>query len=691
MQRIARVALLVIGMGLLLACKPPAHSDAGQPTAVTPGEAAIFEHRITLHLSPAKGSFQVTDVLQANQDAALRFHLGARFKVHANGQVLEPVRRQAGLAWYEFPAGQQPVTLRYTGSIDSTPACDWLREPCRLLSSAGVYLDSGSDWYPQAPGVEHRFDLRIEGLPEGWASLSQGREVDAYHWREEHPQTAIYVLAGPYTVYTSTNNGREARVYLLHKDNALAQRYLDATHRYLDDYVALLGDYPYAKFATVESFWETGWGMPSFTLLGSRVMRLPFILYSSFPHEILHNWWGNGVYVDARAGNWSEGLTAYLADHRLQAQRHKEVAYRRDTLQKFALFTRQGKDFPLVEFRSRHNQATQAVGYGKSMMVFHMLHQQLGGDVFYAGLKDFYHRYRFQRADFWALARSLETASGQSLQGFFQQWLERSGAPKLALAELHKDAGGRVQLTLEQRQAEAPFRISVPVVLRDADGGEQRITLEMQQRRQQWSLPKLPGLREVAIDPEFDLMRIPDDAELPASLNQLYAAQRVWMTATSERAARDAAMLAPLKRLNPLTGVKPLSKDAGAAGQVELLLNPDVQQLEQLRARFSPDSPPTREAAKADIGAPFPLTTSQIILAGQHYARATHSAALALKNSQQTAVVLLAPDQASLNTLLRKLPHYGKYSYVLFDAASGKNLAKGQWPVTDSPLIARLP
>jgi hypothetical protein len=54
--------------------------------------------------------------------------------------------------------------------------------------------------------------------------------------------------------------------------------------------------------------------MPSFTLLGSRVIRLPFILYSSYPHEILHNWWGNSVYVDYARGNWSEGLTSYLAE-----------------------------------------------------------------------------------------------------------------------------------------------------------------------------------------------------------------------------------------------------------------------------------------------------------------------------------------------------------------------------------------
>jgi aminopeptidase N len=104
-------------------------------------------------------------------------------------------------------------------------------------------------------------------------------------------------------------------VLLREPDAPLARKYLAATHRYLALYDELIGPYPYKKFAMVENFRQTGYGMPSFTLLGSRVIRFPFILSSSYPHEILHNWWGNSVYVDYDSGNWSEGLTSYLADH----------------------------------------------------------------------------------------------------------------------------------------------------------------------------------------------------------------------------------------------------------------------------------------------------------------------------------------------------------------------------------------
>ena len=88
-------------------------------------------------------------------------------------------------------------------------------------------------------------------------------------------------------------------------------------------YSKLLAPYPYKKFALVENSQQTGYGMPSFTLLGSRVIRFPFILHTSYPHEILHNWFGNGVYIDPDSGNWAEGLTTYLSDHILLEQKGK--------------------------------------------------------------------------------------------------------------------------------------------------------------------------------------------------------------------------------------------------------------------------------------------------------------------------------------------------------------------------------
>ena len=192
----------------------------------------------------------------------------------------------------------------------------------------------------------------------------------------------------------------EALVYLREEDDALAAKYLAATAQYLEMYRELIGPYPYGKFALVENFWETGFGMPSFTLLGPTVIRFPFILHSSYPHEILHNWWGNSVFVDYASGNWCEGLTAYLADHLIQEQRGRGAEYRRGTLQKYRDYVKEGRDFPLGEFRSRHSAATEAVGYGKSLMGFHMLRRSIGDEAFRDGSGPLLPRAPRRRASF---------------------------------------------------------------------------------------------------------------------------------------------------------------------------------------------------------------------------------------------------------------------------------------------------
>ena len=48
---------------------------------------------------------------------------------------------------------------------------------------------------------------------------------------------------------------------------------------------------------------------------------------------------------------------------------------------------------------------------------------------------------------------------------------------------------------------------------------------------------------------------------------------------------------------------------------------------------------------------------------------------------------LAAADPAALPGLARKLPHYGKYGYLVFTGAAPDNRLKGQWPPGDSPLV----
>jgi hypothetical protein len=50
-------------------------------------------------------------------------------------------------------------------------------------------------------------------------------------------------------------------------------------------------------------------------------------------------------------------------------------------------------------------------------------------------------------------------------------------------------------------------------------------------------------------------------------------------------------------------------------------------------------------------------------------------------------VYVAAPTAAAADGLARKLPHYGKYSWLVFTGDAPDNEAKGEWPASQSPLV----
>lgn len=650
------------------------------PVAALADKPPVLHHTLLITPDPASHTLQVEDRIRLPEPAAAGrpfvFALGEHFELlpPASTAVSEQ-QTQGDITVYSIPlaAGQQEITLKYIGQFASTPDCEWLTQACVLLDESGLYLDGGSRWYPQPPGALHTFEMQVK-LPPDWVSLSQGAAT-ADGWRETQPQDSIYLLAGQFHVYQQAGGQADALVYLRQPDEALAQRYLQATHRYLEEYSELLGEYPYAKFATVESFWETGWGMPSFTLLGPRVIRLPFIVHTSFPHEILHNWWGNGVYIDASEGNWSEGLTAYLADHRQKMLKGEGAEYRRSALQKYATFVGQHEDFPLAAFRSRHNDATAAVGYSKSLMLFHMLRQQLGDEKFFAGLRQFYQQYRFRSATFSNLLNALGAD-----KNFQERWVKGKGAPLLKITDhqLQQDASGyQLRLTLAQQQDGAAFPLSVPVHIRFADSQQaaQRETLHMQQPEQTFTLPLAGKPQQLAVDPDFDLFRLPDAAELPASVGALYGAgAKTYVLARDTEETMQLAWqdwLDSLRQRGQPVKVQYDDEPLPDTGTV-ILLGGDNAALEGLLAR---------------AGEPFRMTEAAYTLNSVNYLCGVHTLALGLRAGEQDIVLLDASTPQGLERMLRKLRHYSKYSYLLFHSGTGENVAKGQWEISDSPLM----
>ncbi len=217
---------------------------------------------------------------------------------------------------------------------------------------------------------------------------------------------------------------------MLKTDNALAKTLLEKLGIYLARFEKELGPYPYSDFAVVESPEEIGYAFPKMTWMGSQVLRFPFILNTSLPHELLHSWWGNGVFVDYENGNWCEGLTAFGADYGLLDEKGKK-SYRLKALSNYSNYVKAGNEISLAQFVSRgEDRSLQAIGYDKAMMVLVMLEQQLGEKVFKEALRNFYQQFQFKKASYQDLFEVLEKTSSQDLDQFQKYWIHSTGFVK---------------------------------------------------------------------------------------------------------------------------------------------------------------------------------------------------------------------------------------------------------------------
>lgn len=667
--------------------------------ALCAGVGAPVHHRLEAWVDPDAGFIRVIDRITLPEPShAFAFGLHADLDVTSTtpGAVLHRTGSHRGLVstqGYRVTLTEpgQAIELRYEGTIrhevdtrqdeyaggrESTPG---------LISPEGVFLSGSSAWYPYSGAESMSFSLSVH-LPEGWVAVSQGGRTPEGAWAEHNPQDDIYLIAARYTLYERTTPRARAQVYLLRPDPELADRYLTATTSYLELFSDLIGPYPYTKFALVENFWQSGYGMPSFTLLGSRVIRLPFILHSSYPHEILHNWWGNSVYIDYESGNWAEGLTAYLADHLIKEQAGAGAAYRRDTLQSYADYVGERRDFPLVRFRGRHGQASQAVGYGKTAMFFHMLREKLGDETFRRGLRHFFENHKFRTTGFSDILSAFETVSGMELGDFFRQWTTRTGAPRLVIENPTVSAdpeGHRLRFTLRQVQPDPPFDLDVPVFIQlEGEATARHLNLPMKGRDLGVDLRFDRSPLRLMIDPRFDLFRHLDDSEIPASLGRLFAADSLTILLPSQAAP---ALQQAYREI--------ADQWAAHSAGVDVLWDNEIEGL--------PDGPiwifgiPNLklEAAAAAENHPPPFDATALAINGTRYPYDRFSFAITLGGAGGSSrplgwLNIHAPGAAA--GLARKIVHYRKYSYALFQGDIPTNVEKGQWGLAESALSVKL-
>ncbi len=557
------------------------------------------------------------------------------------------------------------------------------------LGEKGLFLSPSYFWYPQLPDDMARFTIKVV-VPERFDVVTQGEMLEnviekgwrSVVWKADYPVDGLYLVGSHYQVQKKKYKNIAVLTYFFPGTQDLAESYLNACVRYLALYEKLIGPYPFKKFAVVENFFPTGYGMPSYTLLGSQIIRLPFIIYTSLGHEIAHNWWGNSVYVDYDSGNWCEGLTTYTADYLYAEQRSPEAAmrYRRDIDRDFTVYVKEELDFPLSQFRERTETASRAIGYGKSAMVFHQLRRIIGDSLFWEGLRKFYHDNVFRAASWKDIQVAFQQVTGRDLGWYFKQWVERPGAPQLKLEGVSL-SDSEVVFTL--RQTNPVYKLYVPVVLQFADTSlHQYLWLEKETRRFRIPVSSRPQI--LAVDPEFNVFRKLDHNEIPPTLAEIFAQEKRLIVLPDRVAAAKAALYRQFAEM--LSQATPDTVSVKAVGQLNeeevrdyslYLLGTPAEN--SLWKKLQPELPPELRMEEKNIvlnDETLPGTNQLVVFTLRD-----------TKNKERNFCLIALADDANIGRVGSLLVHYGKYSYLVFE--NGRNKKKGVYSTPKSPLQYR--
>ncbi len=434
-------------------------------------DARVVSQHLALEAVPATNTAHVTSHMTITGSGHLEVLLTKQARITgcliAGKEVAPEIIKQDDdslLVSFNVPAGVNKITLVYKGAFvqdaseGERPGQIHNHSVNAHIGTDGIFLSDGSNWHPiwidpetQLPALMN-MSIDITRL-DNWLFVASGEPIKTevtklmdpnWHWRTPRPVDGLAVVAGQHVITTAvhqTEHGPVEIVMHTSPDNKeLAPLFVDATKQYLDIYVPLLGKFPYKRFSIVENFFSSGFAFPGFTLLGPHVVGMGERALSPgyLDHELVHNWWGNGVYVDPDNGNWCEALTSYCANYYRRIADDGEDAgkdYRRGILMKLSADL-QLDNGPLDSFGHDPN-LDRFVGYDKGAFIFMMLEgtstnpkqitQQR--NRLWKALRLFNERYLGKRAGWDELQTCFEEIYGKSLESFFQTWVHTHTVP----------------------------------------------------------------------------------------------------------------------------------------------------------------------------------------------------------------------------------------------------------------------
>ena len=277
-------------------------------------------------------------------------------------------------------------------------------------------------------------------------------------------------------------------------------------------FASLVGPFPYEKLAHLQSSTRFG-GMENAGAIfyADNLFRRGGVSEGTIAHETAHQWFGNSVTEKDWPHLWlSEGFATYFAALWTQQARgdsafRAEMARIRTTiLDDTASVPRR----PVIDTIETNLLALlNRNSYQKGAFVLHMIRAHLGDKDFFAGVKEYYAKYKHRNATTADLQATFEKVSGKKLGVLFDQWLRRPGYAIVDVDWEADVAAGSLFLTVEQDDRYDYFQFPLRLALRDSRGAWRRVEVSVPAEPEtKIELPISGAVTAVEVDPDVQLL-----------------------------------------------------------------------------------------------------------------------------------------------------------------------------------------
>jgi aminopeptidase N len=382
------------------------------------------------------------------------------------------------------------------------------------------------------PTVDHPYDKAtsefIVTAPAHYKVVSNGllleeslidKENKRTHWKQSVPVSCwLFVLGiADFAVqYVDEFNGKSIQTWVYPKDRD--KGFLDfksPTKQVLQFYSDYVGPYAYEKLANIETQ-SVGGGMETSSAIfydeklvtGEQSVRLRNVVI----HEIAHQWFGNAITESTWDDAWlSEGFATFFTLLFIEnAYGYEEfLAGVKNAKKTVYDLTKKDSTFTIVANRSAETGlVTSGLTYQKGAWTLHMLRERIGHDNFRKGIQAYYKKYFNANTTTANFIAEMETASGQDLNTFFNQYLYRADNLQLKGSWNFDAANNKVVLKLQQTQSsKIPFDFPIEIAIyRTGIVATEIVKLNMNTLTAEFSIPSTSKPELLIVDPRTVLL-----------------------------------------------------------------------------------------------------------------------------------------------------------------------------------------